>query len=342
MFENFPYTNFHDLNMDWILQKVKELAAEFAALNKDNAKFKSDTTAALAAMRAYIEERLAEVIDQEYIDQRINAAVAEIAEEVYHDVIEGGHMFDYITLTSLTPITSSGKMTIDYACTYQGPIYIVEFPKPAVLEYLPASGNYATPRDTVVPLLEFYKNNPKFDIVFNAGQTGNSVFNGVGWETSPDRRTGSYYLAFNATNDPVSIPRINQEGSMSALMQYQNVIPIWSPIMENGVKFNYEQLPHIDDDPVNYSYIYKQCHIRTVLVCDTDKWAVIIFDGRGTFGRGYSYDDLYAWLSTRGYQNAYNLDGGGSSQCFIGGVPLTVGMQNYNYREMWSVIGVVI
>ena len=63
MFENFPYTNFHDLNMDWILQKVKELAAEFVALNKDNAKFKSDTTAALAAMRAYIEERLAEVID---------------------------------------------------------------------------------------------------------------------------------------------------------------------------------------------------------------------------------------------------------------------------------------
>ena len=329
--------------MDWILQTVKQLAAEFAALNKDNEKFKSDTTAALAAMRAYIEERLAEVIDQEYIDQRINAAVAEIAEEVYHDVIEGGHMFDYITLTSLTPITTSGKMTIDYACTYQGPIYIVEFPKPQTLEYLPASGNYATPRDSTVPLLEFYKNNPKFDIVFNAGQTGNSVFNGVGWETTPDRRTGSYYLAFNATNDPVSIPRINQEGAMSALMLYQNVIPIWSPIIENGVKFDYEhELPHNDEAPVNYSYIYLQNHIRTVLVCDPDKWAVIIFDGRGTFGRGYSYDDLYAWLSGRGYRNAYNLDGGGSSQCFIGGVPLTVGMQNYNYREMWSVIGVVI
>lgn len=342
MFENFPYTNFHDLNMDWILQKVKELAAEFAALNKDNAKFKSDVTAALAAMRAYIEERLSEIIDQEYIDQRITAAVAEIAEEVYHDVIDGGHMFDYITLTSLTPITSTGKMTVSYDCTDNGPIYIVEFPKPQTLEYLPASGNYATPRDTTVPLLEFYKNNPKFDIVFNAGQTGNSVFNGVGWETSPDRRTGSYYLAFNETNDPVSIPRITQEGAMSQLMNYRNVIPIWSPIMEQGVKFDYTQLPHNDEDPVNYTYIYLQRHIRTVLVCDSTMWAVIIFDGRGTLGAGYSYDEMFTWLNSKGYQTAYNLDGGGSSQCFIGGVPLTIGMQNFNYREMWSVIGVVI
>ena len=341
MFENFPYTNFHDLNMDWILQKVKELAAEFVALNKDNAKFKSDTTAALAAMRAYIEERLAEVIDQEYIDQRINEAVAEIAEEVYHDVIEGGHMFDYITLTSLNPNTSPGKMKVFNACTYDGLIYGVEFPKPDVLEFLPASGDYVNPRDNTVPLEDFYRANPKFDIVFNAGQTGNCVFNGVGWDSN-GRRTGSYYLCFNETNDVTVIPRINGEGDMSALIQYKNVIPIWSPIIQNGVKFDYTQLPHIDEDPVNYDYIYLGKHIRTVLVCDSDRWAVIIFDGRGPMGAGYKYDGMYDWLSGRGYQNAFNLDGGGSSQCFIGGVPLTAGMQTLNYRLMWSVIGVVI
>lgn len=28
VFENFPYTNFHDLNLDWIISKVKELDEE--------------------------------------------------------------------------------------------------------------------------------------------------------------------------------------------------------------------------------------------------------------------------------------------------------------------------
>lgn len=30
LFENFPYTNFHDMNMDWLLKKVKELGAQVA------------------------------------------------------------------------------------------------------------------------------------------------------------------------------------------------------------------------------------------------------------------------------------------------------------------------
>lgn len=30
LFENFPYTNFHEMNMDWLLKKVKELSAQVA------------------------------------------------------------------------------------------------------------------------------------------------------------------------------------------------------------------------------------------------------------------------------------------------------------------------
>ena len=34
LFENFPYTNFHELNLDWLLQKMKELAAEQKTLEE--------------------------------------------------------------------------------------------------------------------------------------------------------------------------------------------------------------------------------------------------------------------------------------------------------------------
>ncbi len=30
LFENFPYTNFHEMNMDWLLKKIKELGAQVA------------------------------------------------------------------------------------------------------------------------------------------------------------------------------------------------------------------------------------------------------------------------------------------------------------------------
>lgn len=32
-FERFPYTNFHDLNLDWILEKIKEIETFFNNLN---------------------------------------------------------------------------------------------------------------------------------------------------------------------------------------------------------------------------------------------------------------------------------------------------------------------
>ena len=36
LFENFPYANFHELNLDWILHELKELETEitnFVAIN---------------------------------------------------------------------------------------------------------------------------------------------------------------------------------------------------------------------------------------------------------------------------------------------------------------------
>lgn len=49
VFENFPYTNFHDLNLDWILNKVKELD------EKVNGDFD-------AVIESYIEDHLSQFL----------------------------------------------------------------------------------------------------------------------------------------------------------------------------------------------------------------------------------------------------------------------------------------
>ncbi len=43
-FERYPYTNFHDLNLDWIIQQVTEWAKEWAVVYEEYQHFKTDLT----------------------------------------------------------------------------------------------------------------------------------------------------------------------------------------------------------------------------------------------------------------------------------------------------------
>lgn len=43
-FEKMPYSNFHDLNLDWIIQQVKEWSAEWAAVKEAYEQFDADLT----------------------------------------------------------------------------------------------------------------------------------------------------------------------------------------------------------------------------------------------------------------------------------------------------------
>ncbi len=43
-FEKFPYSNFHDLNLDWIIEQVKQWAAEWAEVKRAYDEFEGDLT----------------------------------------------------------------------------------------------------------------------------------------------------------------------------------------------------------------------------------------------------------------------------------------------------------
>ncbi len=58
MFEAFPYTNFHDMNMDWILQKMKELLKEWETFETEW----RDTLAAHGKDIEQLRKELAELI----------------------------------------------------------------------------------------------------------------------------------------------------------------------------------------------------------------------------------------------------------------------------------------
>lgn len=102
LFEQFPYTNFHEMNLDWILAKIKELdekvnniedrilkeanaytdqqiaglRREFAELEADFAAFKSDINAQFAAYTAKQDKAFADY--QKLVNAQIDLLEQEI------------------------------------------------------------------------------------------------------------------------------------------------------------------------------------------------------------------------------------------------------------------------
>lgn len=102
LFEQFPYANFHELNLDWILKKIKELdekvdsiedrilkqanaytdqqiavlGRDFAELEADFAAFKSDINAQFAAYTAKQDKAFADY------QKLVNAQIALLEQEI--------------------------------------------------------------------------------------------------------------------------------------------------------------------------------------------------------------------------------------------------------------------
>ena len=87
VFENFPYTNFHELNLDWIIAKVKEYIVKYDNLED----FVNKT---VEEQNALIEQALQEVADgmqdlRDYITENLRV----IANEIINELIESGELY---------------------------------------------------------------------------------------------------------------------------------------------------------------------------------------------------------------------------------------------------------
>lgn len=68
-----PYTNFHELNLDWFLNEFNKVLAEWAAMNK---RF-SDLNAAFNDLRNYVHDYFNNLDVQEEIDNKLNSMAAD-------------------------------------------------------------------------------------------------------------------------------------------------------------------------------------------------------------------------------------------------------------------------
>ena len=84
IFRQFPYTNFHEMNLDWVLDKILELTEEWLSFETNMAAWKTDTESAFAELKEYvddyfknlnIDEVISDLIISGYFDDAINKAI---------------------------------------------------------------------------------------------------------------------------------------------------------------------------------------------------------------------------------------------------------------------------
>lgn len=88
LFENIPYTNFHDLNLDWIIKFMKKIGEDEEAQNRDIADLKTRMTEA---------EEWIDNYDPEYIRQTVLSFIKSIlATMIFVEITDDGYFVYHI------------------------------------------------------------------------------------------------------------------------------------------------------------------------------------------------------------------------------------------------------
>lgn len=109
MFNTYPYTDFHELNLDWILKKMQELQAQMDEL------IQKAIDEAKAYAKEYIDERLGE-IESEFADLQRNF---DILNANYHNDFEALNNAVNIFFNNTTSQINGLKQYIDDSLTAQ-------------------------------------------------------------------------------------------------------------------------------------------------------------------------------------------------------------------------------
>ena len=162
IFRQFPYTNFHDMNLDQIISTVDNLVKEWFSYTQNLDAWKRDMDQAMKDLKAYVDGKFGDVadvvqqvLDEMYADGRLETMILNAYPDLMLITYKSAH---YITFDNLMDIdydsvytlfdeyVTSGllsKQTIGYAteptpATGQGvantdiPIYMYSWTRPAI------------------------------------------------------------------------------------------------------------------------------------------------------------------------------------------------------------------
>ena len=73
LFENFPYTNFHELNLDWFLNEFNKVLSEWESMQRNF----DNLNAAFNDLHDYVHDYFKNLNVQKEIDNKLNSMAAD-------------------------------------------------------------------------------------------------------------------------------------------------------------------------------------------------------------------------------------------------------------------------
>lgn len=177
------------------------------------------------------------------------------------------------------------------------------------------NGTQQNPYSNHRNVIDYMKRTDK-PMAINAGLRGVTVKDGISHiEENTDTNEGFYILCIDKEGNFVSVPRTTTATEIISL-GYVDAINIWSPVIENGVAFDERTISSAHED---YDYIFNQKHPRQIVGQKYNgDYIVVTIDGRMIGEAGATFADIKQIMLTLDCENAYNLDGGASTQTVIG------------------------
>lgn len=157
-FEQFPYSNFHDLNLDWILGQLKEFQAE---LTEFRLRLDTIREGILADAKAYTDAAIAEKYDE--FQQQYNALVVQIDQfqTAINNTLKGFQdQFDEYKKQTTAEVLSAKAYT-DAAIQQNNDYLLDEITKQTIgIKVLnPFTGEYVAIQDMINYLADFHMEN---------------------------------------------------------------------------------------------------------------------------------------------------------------------------------------
>lgn len=164
---------------------------------------------------------------------------------------------------------------------------------------------------------KYVENHPNA-VYINGQIVSPTVIDGVvTTEAVPQNPSYWYFFGVDENGDPKYTKDTGRVLTGTDLLNdgYQQAIGIWSPVVINGVAFS--PSTELDTTDPNYNYIVVDRQPRSLIGYDDDYWYLITVDGRLPRSKGASYTDLVNLMSELNIPNAFNMDGGSSTQLWV-------------------------